>query len=120
MVNYIYECSQCNRQHRISHSIKSPPLTRCPDCKTNTLFRVIHAVTVIDATPKTLGGYADRQSTKMGHCELEERQADARIGNKVKKKNVKRPFWKSDVPINKIATMTPEQKEDYIYTGKVS
>jgi putative FmdB family regulatory protein len=114
MINYIYECSTCKMQHRIRHSIKSPPLTRCPSCKTDTLFRVIHAATVIDATPKTLGGFADQQSRLMGHCELQERRENA---DKPKKKKKKAP-WRSKVPIQKLAAMTPEQKEKYVMTGK--
>ena len=40
-MRYDYECENCNHAFEINQGIKDEPLKKCPECKKNTLFKVI-------------------------------------------------------------------------------
>lgn len=41
MPTYVYECSSCKKKHEIMQKITEEPLKVCPDCKKETLVRII-------------------------------------------------------------------------------
>ncbi len=41
MPTYEYECRECNHKFDLFQSITAKPVTRCPQCKKNTLRRLI-------------------------------------------------------------------------------
>jgi putative FmdB family regulatory protein len=136
MPNYHYQCSQCSHEFQTLRSIKDPILTRCPECRNETLRTVIYAVTVVDTTPRTLGSQADRNFSKAGAYEREARQkeiADARIRAKTeadklppgmesaRNDNPVTPWWRPGTtgPDTRLASLSPKEKERYAIEGKV-
>jgi len=113
MPNYHYLCENCESEFQIEQSIKEDPIQYCSDCKTMSLRRVIHAVTVIDTTPKTLGSQAEKNAISMGREQVALKEAE----NVWKKKPKERPWWRpnSDSPVDlkKIKNM-----KKYIEEGK--
>jgi putative FmdB family regulatory protein len=41
MPTYEYQCSSCNKMYEFKQKITEEPLTLCPDCKKETLKRVL-------------------------------------------------------------------------------
>jgi putative FmdB family regulatory protein len=60
-MTYEYECKACNHQFEAQQSIKDPPLTNCPRCKTDFLRRLISKSTFV---LKGSGWAADNYSSK--------------------------------------------------------
>jgi putative FmdB family regulatory protein len=67
MPNYRYQCSSCGAIFDKYQSIHDSPLVSCPSCDENSLLRVFTAVPVLDATPRTIGALADKNTTKLGN-----------------------------------------------------
>lgn len=74
MLTYHYRCTSCTGELTLKKSIKEASPTTCPDCHTETLEAVCHAVAVIDMTPRTLGSQADHNHAKAGAYEREAKQ----------------------------------------------
>lgn len=106
MPEYTYKCTKCNHQFDIYHGIKEPVKKKCPECKKNTLERLISAVNGFVKGIKTLGQLAEKNTKKMG-SKLDTPEARAKAEAKAKQKEYRE--------INK---MTKEQKERYIRYGK--
>lgn len=119
MITYEYKCEACEHQFEIKQSIKDKPLEKCPECKKKKLYRLIGNPTVfIQQDPTTVGHLADRNTENMSKGQREDRERkDAESRIKVPKKE--KPWWKSDNPTHKIASLTPQQKERYIREGKL-
>jgi putative FmdB family regulatory protein len=60
-MTYEYECKSCNHQFEAEQSIKDPPLTNCPRCKTDFLRKLISKSTFV---LKGSGWAADNYSAK--------------------------------------------------------
>ncbi len=141
MITYHNKCTNCSHEFDIQKSIKEKFNNFCPECKQETLERVIHSpISFVreDITDKTtLGRLADKNTNKMGKYELQEKREKTRQ-DKIKgqriaqeemaKKTGKSPLeipdkepWyrKNGVGTKKINEMTPTQKEKYIRTGRV-
>jgi putative FmdB family regulatory protein len=139
MPTYHYQCQQCSHQFLIQRSIKEEILTLCPECQTNSLQTIFYAVPIIDAEPKTLGGLADRNTERMGHYELQEKRQELAESKKrgraemdlpptlpagmesARNENPKAPWWRPGTsgPDLRLASLTPDQKNQYQYEGKV-
>ena len=106
----------------------------CPECETEGLYRVIHAVHCsVRQDPKTVGAIADRNTSKMSNAhksEMYEKQeynkqlARARAREELAAKlptgaSIPNPpsseIPKVDMSLTKL---TPQQTEKYIETGK--
>jgi putative FmdB family regulatory protein len=135
MPTYHYQCQHCSHQFLIQRSIKEEMLTLCPSCQTNSLQTVFYAVQVIDAEPKTLGALAERNTDRMGVYELQEKRQELAESKKrgraemnlpagmesARNTTPKSPWWRpgTNGPDLKLASLTPEQKDQYQYEGKV-
>lgn len=127
MLVYNYECGDCGHSLEISQGIKEKPLKKCPECKKMKLERVILSAPLVFVSqdPKTIRQLADRNTKKMGRYELEEKTRKAKIEKyhkreadqaKLEGRTFEEPYHeKVD---KKLANLTPEQKTEYILTGK--
>jgi putative FmdB family regulatory protein len=111
---YTYKCYDCEHQFDTEQSVKDKPLKKCPHCKNLSIERLIYSPMVfVRQEAKTIGQLADRNSKKLGTGEISERDAK-------KKETAKNFFDKERSDLNKkISSMTPEQKDRYIYEGKL-
>lgn len=134
-ITYDYRCGNCGYNFQIRQSIKENPLIDCPECRENTLKRIFHAVDVLPrGEPVTLAQQADRNTSKMGHYELEEKRQAQKEGARPKPK-IERPWWRKSDKINmELAKLAPnvtiekgkitkseplsKKAEDYIMKGK--
>jgi len=77
--NYHYRCTNpvCMDEFMTFQSIKTAPLTDCQECKSSDykLEKVLYACTAfVKNEPKTVGLAAERNSQRMGHNEIHERE----------------------------------------------
>ena len=135
-ITYEYACGDCGFNFEASQSIKATPLIECPQCGENSLARVLSGglCAFVDAgiTDKTsLANLAERNTSRMGKTELEDRRHQDQE-NKLQKKNLaqqelarkygtepivyKEPV-KGKVGADKINKMTASQKKKYIEKG---
>jgi DNA-directed RNA polymerase subunit RPC12/RpoP len=126
-----YRCRDCNQEFDMMQSIKEDVLTWCDFCH-GSLDCVPQPFNVIDLTPKTLGGLAESNTRKMGTYGIQEKRykdkkeyfdqrvaAEASFARRMGKEPPKREFNPEAKPVDtSIARWTPEQKADYIATGK--
>jgi putative FmdB family regulatory protein len=79
LINYNYICHKCEFTFVTRRSIRDPILVDCPGCGSPSLEVVPHAVSVIDTTPRTIGGQADRNFSRAGAYEREARHRDIEL-----------------------------------------
>jgi putative FmdB family regulatory protein len=128
---YDYKCDNCEFfMEDVYQSIKEDALKKCPECKQETLNRIIYGGTYasVKYRPQTVGQLAEARweeghrympdgspisRTEWNKCDMVERaekrrheKAAARKENEAKRNLVK-----------KINNMTPEQKRNYIING---
>ena len=116
---YEYGCDDCRFCFEARQSMSEDALTECPECGGH-VRRFLFPPTVFDATPRTIGGVADRNSDKGGRYWLDAKRAEENAAFK-RPEQVERPWWrKEDKPNLKLADLTPKQKENYIVTGKAN
>lgn len=124
---YRLRCPPCDRTIERVISIKLPLPTRCPDCGEDTLRAVLSPPVILDATPRTLGGMADRNDTALGRYCLE----DKRRGVEDWKRGVRPgqpepppqpksevPDWLSPTPRTDLLSLSPERQLHYVRTGE--
>ncbi len=118
-----------------TESIKSEPLKICPYCGDETVSRIPQVFTVIDKTPKTLGGLAD--TNKIGNYKKEDLvrkyKEDAMKASKYLGKipegaeSVDRkpyiPFWRTSEKVDRSLAQLSKpgnegKLEKFIMTGK--
>jgi len=92
-------------------SIRDDALTSCPKCKSGDYRRVLHPPTIFDATPRTLGALADRNTSKL-KGQREDLRGDVPEPYK--------PWWRDGEPNKGLANLTDAQKERYIMTGRTT
>lgn len=111
---YDYECQNCKYfMEDVYQSIKDEALTECPECKENTLERVITGGLYghVYQEPTTIGQAADKNWRKKGHYERSNAlQADS---DKSKERQAKRDSIRA---INKL---NPSYQHHYIMTGEM-
>lgn len=113
MPTYEYECQACQHRFEEIQSIKAEPLKVCPACKKPKLARLISVgMSAFDATPKTLGSIAERNTREM-------RLRGEEIPKSVRRnKDYAVPWWRTskDGHVRKDILNNPEK---YIKTGEV-
>lgn len=114
---YVYQCDDCEIYFEEVQGYHDDPLTVCPKCEQEKLYRVLFPPYVsIVQEPKTVQQLADRNTKKMGHYELESKQLMDRP-EAAKPKH--RPWYRPDRELDtSIAKLTPEKQLEYIKTGK--
>jgi putative FmdB family regulatory protein len=128
---YDYECEECGHEMKdVKQSIKDDALTKCPECKKNTLTRIIYGGTYasVKKEPTTIGQIAERrfeegvptmpdgrpiQKIHWNKTDMVER-AEKRAHDKKARRDKNTAKQQK---INKISKMTPEQKRNYIQNG---
>lgn len=134
MNTYEYECQVCQHRFEAKQSIKDEPLKHCHCCGQYKLERIISGGigSFHKGEAKTIGQYAQRTIKKMGKYQVEDKRME-HDDKELKKINDKREklgkkFNKDIEPLkeidkekatklNKIANMTPEQQQKYIWNG---
>jgi putative FmdB family regulatory protein len=117
MPKYDYICDDCNHEIiDLYQSIYDESLTECPSCGKKTLRRVIYGgLGSFMKDPKTIGGLADINWSKMGHYQKSEIEAQSTT----KTKNDQSLFSSCGNATKKeINNMSQEQKTRYIMEGK--
>jgi putative FmdB family regulatory protein len=68
MLTYEYLCKNedCKYNFEIKQSIQSNSIVICPECKLETLQRVSYPSTIFDASPKTVGSLAEKNTSNLG------------------------------------------------------
>src|SRR3990167_6329169 len=85
---YVYRCNECTHEYEIEQRITEKPISLCPSCGQQTCERLICEPIVIDMGAKTLGGLADKNTSKMGKYELEDKRQSKTERNKIAKKTI--------------------------------
>lgn len=135
MITYEYECGSCGANFDVMQSIKDDAYTVCPECHTDSLYRVMHPPLHIQIVgePTTIGQIADRNAKHMS-----QEQMDAAQGAWATQKTINRtpeehrpksvdgapigdaPEWvtKNRTKSTKeVLKMTPEQTKKYVQEG---
>lgn len=116
---YQYRCRACKYEFDEYQSIKAEPLTECPlrPVCNGTIFRVIHAVAVVDKTPKTLGTLAEKNSKAMGQEQREIKTNE--IKRRVPTSKSDAPPWRPNTtgPDMTLSKLNPKEADTYIKTG---
>jgi putative FmdB family regulatory protein len=105
-----YECTKCGKFFSdVYQKYEDDPLTKCEECGEESLQKIFAAPTFfVTQEAKTLGQLADRNSKKMGHREVQERDLKAKEKNKSAMSEAKKELYSN---INK---MNDTQKRKYI------
>jgi len=115
MPNYDFECEPCCYHTEIFMKINEyESVKTCPVCGQETLRRVILGAPAIfvRGEPSTIGQLADRNTSKMGHYEKQEKENEDRGNTRLTpEQKAKREQHQ------KIVSMTPEQKIKWIENG---
>jgi putative FmdB family regulatory protein len=107
---YDYECSECKYfMEDVYQSIKDDALTKCPQCKNETLERIITGGIYghVYQEPTTIGQQADRNWKNKGH--YEKSNIEAKADKKAREKRESRKM---------INRMNKEHQYHYIMTGE--
>ena len=115
MPTYEYKCSSCEHSFEIVQSMKDKQKRKCPSCKKPNLKKVLGTPMVfVKGEPQTIGHWADRNTQKMGHYELGDKEGKRKEAAK-KDKSI---FGEGTASKKEIQKMTPAQKKRYIEDGK--
>lgn len=82
MPTYVYECIFCKHQLEVYQSFHDEALRCCPKCKHNELARIIFPPILIDLTPKTVGGLADKNVKIVGNKMSDKRTRERELRKK--------------------------------------
>lgn len=137
MITYEYSCNNCKHQFEAQQSIKDKPLIKCPECKKNKLERLISGGTcsIMKYNSNTLGSAIDKNTSKMGKYELQEKRHNDNRNYKESRRRSQeatiKKFTGQDVTLptevesfcdkdtlNKIKKMTQEQQQKWVLEGK--
>jgi putative FmdB family regulatory protein len=113
---YDYECRNCGAQvSDVFQKVTDPELTKCDECNTNSLYRVVTGgLHSFMAGSNTIGGVADR-NTRINKNQINEMEAMKREANPTPDKPwYQKQGGKSMKDINK---MNDKQKAKYIMEG---
>lgn len=107
-MRYEYKCKDCSDSIEVIQSIKDNALTHCFKCGSEGLERVIYGgvhCSVVQE-PKTLKQQADRNTKKMGHYELQDREHADKLKSR-----------EAHAELSRLGAMTKEQQQRYIEHG---
>ena len=109
---YDFECEPCAYYTEIRQSFDGPSCIKCPQCGKQTLKKVfINPPSImVRGEPSTIGHLADRNTSKMGKYELEDKNA----ANNIHQDKTNRK--KRDIN-RRINSMTQSQKLKWIKEG---
>jgi len=107
---YDYVCSNCGHEiENLYQSIKDQPLVKCEQCNEMTLERIIYGGDIfVRREATTIGQLSDRNTKKMGKYELQ---------SKEKEHNMKQKISDKQKLHKKINSMNNEQKRKWIMEG---
>lgn len=111
---YEYHCASCDTNYDVVQSIKAEPLKTCMGCGQDAIERVLHVPMVLDLTPKTLGGQADKNEGPGRTYWLDKKRREMEQASP----KPERPWWRDTDHVNtKLAELTPKQQMNYVMTG---
>lgn len=122
MPTYDYECKKCQHSLEVFQSFSEEPLTKCPNCKKNKLFRVISGGNGFFTANRTLGVLAEKNSAAFSsdmQNQLNKKNATKKAKKLKLNANQKLVDGESKItPLHqKLAKATPEQRQNYIDRG---
>ena len=84
MPTYDYICNDCNKMHEYFQSMSDDPLTKCPECKKNSLRRVISGGTglIFKGSGYYLTDYKNKKNKKMDTKDNTVKKKDKKIKKK--------------------------------------
>jgi putative FmdB family regulatory protein len=127
---YTYLCSDCGHEFDIFQTFAEPNLTMCDHCQ-GSLNKVLYPPIVFDATPRTLGTIAERNTTR-GKYEIQEKRykdkkeyfdakvaAEQSLARRTGGTAPQREFDPDPPKVDlSLARLSPEKKAKYIMEGK--
>ncbi len=84
MPTYDYICNDCNKMHEYFQSMSDNPLTKCPECKKNSLRRVISGGTglIFKGSGYYLTDYKNKKNKKIDTKDNTVKKKDKKIKKK--------------------------------------
>ena len=84
MPTYDYICNDCNKMHEYFQSMSDNPLTKCPECKKNSLRRVISGGTglIFKGSGYYLTDYKNKKNKKVDTKDNSVKKKDKKIKKK--------------------------------------
>jgi len=84
MPTYDYICNDCNKMHEYFQSMSDNPLTKCPECKKNSLRRVISGGTglIFKGSGYYLTDYKNKKNKKTDTKDNSVKKKDKKIKKK--------------------------------------
>jgi|TARA_Y100000592_G_scaffold98487_1_gene171710 putative FmdB family regulatory protein len=112
MPTYDFECEKCAYYTEITQRMDEPSEYECPHCGEETLIKVFinPPAMFVRGSPNTIGQLADRNTSKMGTYELQDKTHEHGMKQDQKAKQARETN-------RKINAMTPEQKINWIKNG---
>tara|TARA_R100001377_G_C3157547_1_gene98554 strand:- start:305 stop:646 length:342 start_codon:yes stop_codon:yes gene_type:complete len=109
---YDFECKKCKYYGEVRQAYDAASIIECPCCNEKTLRKVfINAPSIsVRGEPNTIGQLADRNTSKMGHYEKQEKH------DKDKPKNNSDAQQRRNLN-RKVNSMTPVEKLKWIKEG---
>ena len=84
MPTYDYICNDCNKMHEYFQSMSDNPLIKCPECKKNTLRRIISGGTglIFKGSGYYLTDYKNKKNKKTNAKDNSVKKKDEKIKKK--------------------------------------
>ena len=84
MPTYDYICNDCDKMHEYFQSMSDNPLTKCPECKKNSLRRVISGGTglIFKGSGYYLTDYKNKKNKKVDTKDNSVKKKDKKIKKK--------------------------------------
>ena len=84
MPTYDYICNDCNKKHEYFQSMSDNPLTKCPECKKNSLRRIICGGTglIFKGSGYYLTDYKNKKNKKTDKKDNSVKKKDKKIKKK--------------------------------------
>lgn len=114
MPTYDFECEACAYYTEIKQGFDGPSEHECPCCGKMTLVKVfINPPSImVRGEPKTIGQLADKNTSKMGKYELDDKNSQNKIHQR---KNT--PEYKRQQINRRINAMSQQEKINWIKNG---
>ena len=133
---YQYECRNCEHELEEVQGFNDSPLSKCPECNKETLFRVITGGLGFFTANRTVGAVCDKNdacfsedfkqhlSTKNETKKVDKLSEKLAEGNTIQKppKKPSKPWYKTgnEPSSKKLQGAKPDQLNKYIETGKLT
>lgn len=135
MPTYQYECRKCHHELEEFQQASDLPLTKCPSCKKNGLFRVLTGGLGFFLTGRTVGAVADKNTSTFSNdfkSHLKNKNKTKKVdvlSSKIKnkgevvkqEKTTEKPWYKKNQTVTdkQLQGASPNQLTKYIETGKL-